>query len=271
MTDSRDEILFSYQDGIGIITLNRPESRNAVTNSLGEKLITVIEDARRKDDIKVLIITGSGEGFCAGADVAGRLNARISEGGYKALEKSRAELLHPAMVALPGALMNFGKPVIAAVNGIAAGAGLSLALSCDFRIASEKARFAASWGRVGLIPDAGASFWLPRLVGIDNALKLFYTGEIIDAAEAKRINLVTQVVPHAELMNAAMELARKIAGGPSVAIELTHQIVYRTYFEELARQLLYENHAMNICFNTDDFREGTRAFLEKRKAEYKGH
>lgn len=270
MKNMTDELLFECNDGIGIITLNRPERRNALTSTMGQRLVEVMEEARRSDNIKVLIITGSGEGFCAGADAASRLNARISKDGYTALEKSRSELLEPGMVAMPRAFMDLGKPVIAAINGVAAAAGLSLTLLCDFRIASQKARFAASWVRIGLIPDVGASFWLPKIVGIDNALKLFYTGEIIDAAEARRINLVTQVVPHDELMSSATDLAGKIARGPSVAIELAHRTVYRSYNEDLIRQLLYENHAMNICFNTDDFREGTKAFLEKRKPEYKG-
>jgi len=270
MDNLTDELLFDCENGIGVIALNRPEKRNALTSTMGESFARIFKEAKRRDDIKALIITGKGEGFCAGADASSRLSARIGQEGYVALEKSRSELLEPGMVAMPRALMDFGKPVIAAINGVAAAAGLSITLLCDFRIASEKARFAASWVKIGLIPDAGASFWLPRIVGIDNALKLFYTGEIIDATEAKRINLVTQVVPHEELMNAAMDLAGKIARGPSVAIELSHRTVYRSYNEDMTRHLLYENYAMNVCFNTGDFREGTRAFLEKRKPEYKG-
>jgi len=173
MDKPTDELLFECDKGIGVITLNRPERRNAITSTMGESFIKILEQARKRDDIKVLIITGSGEGFCAGADAASRLKERIGDGGYKALEKSRSELLEPGMVVMPQALMNLGKPVIAAVNGVAAASGLSITLMCDFRIASEKARFVASWVRIGLMPDAGASYWLPRIVGIDNALKLF--------------------------------------------------------------------------------------------------
>ena len=270
MDNPTDELLFECDNGIGVITLNRPERRNAITSTMGERFVEILAEARKRDDIKVLVITGSGEGFCAGADAASRLKERIGDGAYKALEKSRSELLEPGMIVMPQALMNLGKPVIAAVNGVAAASGLSITLLCDFRIASEKARFVASWVRIGLMPDAGASYWLPRIVGVDNALRLFYTGEAIDAAEAKRINLVTQVVPHEELMKTALDLAGKIAGMPSVSIELTHRTVYRLFNEELTRQLYNENLAMNICFNTEDFREGTKAFLEKRKPVFKG-
>lgn len=270
MSDITDELIYKSDNGIGVVTLNRPERRNALTSTMIAGLVNILREARQNDDIKVLVITGNGEGFCAGADADSRLNARINEGSYKALEKSRSNLLDPDMIAMPRAFMDIGKPVIAAINGVAAASGLSVTLMCDFRIASEKARFVASWVRFGLIPDAGASYWLPKIIGIDNALKLFYTGDAIDATEAKKLNLITQVVPHEDLMRTAMELAGRIASGPSVSIDLTHRTVYRPYNEELTRQLFNENLAMNICFNTDDFREGTRAFLEKRKPEYKG-
>jgi len=267
---SSDELIFEYRDGIGAITLNRPEKKNALSGILEGNIIKVLAEAKKRDDVKVLILTGKGDGFCAGADVGQRISAYIVRGDAAPEEKLRSELLDPGWVVLPRAFASFGKPIIGAINGVAAGAGLSLACYCDIRIASEKARFVASWIKRGLIPDAGGSFFLPRVVGVENALKLCYTGEAIDAAEAKRINLVSQVVPHEELMKAAMNLADRIACGPSVAVELTHRLVWGRYFKELSDHLNLENHAMDICINTIDFKEGVNSFLEKREPKYKG-
>jgi len=196
------DLILERDSDIAILTFNRPEKMNAISINIRESLPVVFREVQEDDSLKVLILTGAGRGFCSGADVANQA-ARIA--GQK-VEASRKALLR-----LAGSLMlafeKINKPVIAAVNGIAAGIGLTIALACDIRVASREARFSAVWVRRGLIPDGGATYLLPMIVGIDKALELSFTGEIIDAQEAERIRLVTKVVPHNELMTRTKELA----------------------------------------------------------------
>jgi len=264
------ELLFAVENGIATVTLNRPDKRNALTTSMYEGLHNVLTEVKRNDAVKVLLLTGNGPGFCAGSDAEERLLPRIVNDRSVPLEKNRSDLLEPVMLYLAPALYSSGKPSIAVINGVAAGAGLSLALLCDIRIASDKARFGTSWVNIGLTPDVGATFSLPRIVGLDKALKLFFTGELIDAKEAERINLVTQVVPHDSLMKTAKELAMKIAKGPSVAIELAKRAAYHGIVNDFVSQLYFENYAQNICFASQDFKEGVRAFKEKRQPNFTG-
>lgn len=270
MSSLPPELIFEVDKGVGIITLNRPDKRNALTTEMFEEMRKVLEHVKKNDEIKVLVITGNGPAFCSGSDIEKRMLPRMKEGHYAPMEKTRAELLEPVMLYVAPAFYNLGKPTIAAVNGVAAGAGFSLALLCDFRFASDKARFVASWLNIGLTPDVGATFTLPRLIGVDRTLKLLYTREPIDAAEAERIHLVTQVVPHEELMNVTREFAGKIVSGPSVAFEMTRQAVYKGLINDLPTQVYFENYAQTVCFMSEDFKEGVKAFLEKRQPHYRG-
>ena len=260
-----EEILFEKRDGVATVTLNRPDRLNAFTTSMYQRLAEILDEIKKDDGLAVMVITGAGKGFCAGSDVSDRLARRIEKGS----EESRFESLKQiGAVALD--LEDFDKPIIAAVNGVAVGAGLSVALASDIRIASEKARFGAVWVRVGLIPDLGATYFLPQLVGIDKAMEMTLTGDLVDAEEALEIGLVTRVLKHDELMLRAAELAARIAEGPAIAIELTRRGLRRSLNNDLKSQLDYESYAQTICRYSTDHKEGVQAFIEKRKPEFRG-
>ncbi len=258
-----EDILVSVEQGVATITLNRPEKLNALTTEMANKFSQVIQDVRVNDEIKALVITGAGSGFCSGTDLERRLP------GAKQETKERWEVISPiGHQLLP--LVRLEKPTIAAVNGAAAGLGLSIALACDIRLASENARFTAVWVKRGLIPDGGATYFLPRILGISKALELMFTGDIMSATEAERIGLVSKVVPHDNLMTVAKETATKIAEGPSVAIELMKKAAYRALENSLELQLDFETYAQNICRQTQDYKEGVEAFMQKRPPQFKG-
>lgn len=260
-----DEILLEKKEGVAVVTLNRPERFNSFTTSMYREFPRIVDQLRRDDEVKAVILTGSGKGFCAGSDVADRLGKRLKEGG----EGSRFEnLQRVGEIALD--ITDFDKPIIGAINGTAVGAGLSLALLCDIRLASEKARFGAVWLNVGLVPDVGATYFLPRIVGKEKAMTLMLSREIIGADEALKIGLVSKVFPHDQLMDEARNLARSIATGPSVAVELTKRALQRSLDNDLRNQLDYESYAQNICRQTEDHKEGVRAFAEKRKPAFIG-
>jgi 2-(1,2-epoxy-1,2-dihydrophenyl)acetyl-CoA isomerase len=260
-----NEILLEKEGGIAVITLNRPERYNSFTTSMYREFPRIVDQIRRDDEVRAVILTGAGKGFCAGSDVSDRLGKRLEEGG----EKSRFENLQQ-VGAMVLDIADFDKPIIGAINGAAVGAGLSLALLCDIRLASEKARFGAVWLTVGLIPDLGSTYTLPRIIGKEKALELMLSREILGADEALKIGLVSKVFPHDQLMDEARMLAGSIAAGPSVAVELTKRALQRSLENDLKTQLDYETYAQNICRQTEDHREGIRAFEEKRKPEFKG-
>jgi 2-(1,2-epoxy-1,2-dihydrophenyl)acetyl-CoA isomerase len=256
-----EDLLLEKKDGIATITLNAPDKMNALTSGLRKSILSVTDEIARDEEVKVVIVTGAGRGFCSGADLSGA--------GAEPTRRQRLEVLGPNYGA--ESFFKMDKPVIAAVNGAAAGAGFSLALSMDIRIASEKARFGAAFILRGLVPDCGITYWLPKLVGTAKAMELMLTGEIIDAQEALRLGIVSQVVPVDDLLNAAQEIAAKIAKNPPIPVELTKRIVYRTVNDDLARHLDLETWAQAICNQTEDSREAIMAFLEKRPpAPFKG-
>jgi len=261
-----EELVYSCKGGIAKLTLNRPDKLNAITQDMFDGMEQVVGEVRNNDDVKVLVITGAGRGFCSGADVVARLAARVAGEGPK---KTRKAMVAPVGY-IASILHRLDKPIIGAINGVAAGAGLSYALLCDIRIASDQARFGAVWVRRGLIPDVGATYLLPRIIGMDKALELAFTGDLIGAREAERIGLVTKVVPHDDLMKVTDELALKVASGPSVAIELMKRGMYRALDNDLDTQLDFESYAQNLCFGTDDFKEGVAAFREKRDSHFRG-
>ena len=263
-----EDLLLEKKDGIATITLNVPEKLNAVTVGIRESLPLAVDEVAKDDEVRVVIITGAGRGFCSGADVTA-MRDRQSSGG--APEVSRYERLQVTGWPFAHLFPNLDKPVIAAINGPCAGMGFSLALSCDIRIASEAARFGAAQVARALVPDVGMTHFLPSIVGTSRALELMFTAEIIDATEAERLGIVSKVVPADELMKVTHELATKIAQQAPIPIELTKKIVYRSMIDDITRQLDLETYGQQICFQTEDHKESVRAFLEKRpQPQFKG-
>ncbi|MBI4301776.1 MAG: enoyl-CoA hydratase [Chloroflexi bacterium] len=252
-----------------MLTLNRPDRLNAVSPGMEAGLASAIAEVQNNDSVRVLILTGAGRGFCSGADVERlAIRAAAAEKG----EKRRA-VLHPLgrpRDFVPYLLQSLSKPTIAAVNGIAAGMGLGICLACDLRIASEEARFSSMFIRRGLMPDNGVSYFLPRIVGTAKALELALTGDIIDAKEALRLGLVNKVVSPEELMRATKEFAVRLAKGPTMALELTRRAIYLGASADLETVLEFEGRGQGICFSTEDFVEGARAFLERREPKFRG-
>jgi 2-(1,2-epoxy-1,2-dihydrophenyl)acetyl-CoA isomerase len=261
------ELIFEVENGIAIVTLNRPKRLNALTENVTmNEFPKALEIIRKDDAIKVMLLTGAGDGFCSGVDVNIMPQPGMNASGER---KSRHDLLLPVGT-LGLEIWKVEKPVIAVVNGVAAGGGLGLCLVCDIRIASDKARFNLAFVKRGLVPDCGVSYLLPRLIGMSKSLELMWTGDIIDAQEALRLGMVNKVVPHEQLMKVAKEFAARIAEGPSVAIELTKKSVYNRLNSDFESQLYYETYAQNMCSGTEDFQEGVKSFLEKRKPKFKG-
>jgi len=250
---------------VAILTLNRPDKLNAIGYDMALSLPAAIEAIEKDDEVRSIILTGAGRAFCAGGDV-GDQKQKI-QGDFPL--HGRQERLRLTGDVILG-FEKSSKPIIAAINGVTAGVGLTLTLICDIRIAADTARFSAIWVKRGLIPDGGATYLLPKIIGMDKALELSYTTEFIDAAEAERIKLVTKVVPAGELMTQAKELAHKIAEMPPITIGLTKNIMWEEIRSNMRKVLIAESYAQNLCRTTEDHQESVKAFLEKREPQYKG-
>jgi len=240
---------------VRVLTLDRPEKKNAFDNALYHELAAQIRKAVGERSVRVLVVTGSGDAFSAGQDMSEMNVEAGAAGGF------------PALLA---ALEECDKPIVAAVNGTCAGAGVSLAMAADFRLASDKASFLMAFVKIGLVPDAGGTWFLPRLVGLSKAVEMCMTGDKIDAAEAQRIGLVHRVVPHAELAAEAGKLAAKLAVLPTKAIGFMKRAFLRSYGSSLEEQLEYEAGLQAAAARTEDFHEGVRAFLDKRVPTFRG-
>lgn len=261
---SAGTVLYRVEDGAAWITLNRPDRLNAFAGSMRDDLHAAIARADGDEAVRVLVITGAGRGFCAGADleVTSALAARGDDAAFEALvEAGMGVVLRLHAVT---------KPVVAAVNGPAAGAGASLALACDLRIASERASFSVGFNRIGLHPDWGATYFLPRVVGAARAAELVLTARIVDAEEAHRIGIFQRVVPAEAFDGEVRAVARELAEKPPLALAAAKRTLAASLESDLAAMLEAEREAQMRCFRSADAREGITAFQEKRKPVFRG-
>jgi 2-(1,2-epoxy-1,2-dihydrophenyl)acetyl-CoA isomerase len=255
-------IILKKEERVATITLNRPEKLNALTVPMFDELAQACGEVGEDDEVRVVIITGAGKGFCSGADLnSPDFRPESLEACQELMEKIRRVVM---------GIRNIPKPVIAAVNGVAIGGGCNLALACDIILASDKARFSQPYVQRGIHPDFGGIYFLPRLIGLAKASNLLLTGRVIDASEADRIGLVSRVVPANQLEDVTRELAIALAKSPPLAMRMTRDSIHQALMMDLPEALDCETKAQSILSLTEDHREAIDAFNEKREPFFKG-
>jgi len=275
MTREDEMLLFRIEEGVGIITLNRPEKLNAISWDLAEELSRLLYLLREDDSVRVILLHGAGRAFCAGGDVgflSGDSERPMPGTSDPSRPMPRSQRKSPGgpFVDVVRQLVAVDKPVIAAIHGPAVGAGLGYAMACDRRFGDTTARMSAIFTNIGVAPDCGVSWFLPRLVGLSNALMLVETGRILDAEESKAIGLLDELVPEGTAFEAAFDYARKIASRASVAVDMGRRLIYRGQTCTLEDMLDYEACVGTMVASAFDAKEGTAAFLEKRKPDFRG-
>ena len=260
-----ETIIVEKKDQIARITLNRPQALNALNEKMGEELNAALKEVERDPETRCLVITGAGRAFSAGEDVSG-LKERYAGGAHPSLGDHLRKKYHPIILRI----RNMEKPIIARINGIAAGSGASIALACDIRIASEEAGLKQAFIGVGLVPDSGSSYFLARTLGLGRALELIMTGRTVGAKEAEAFGLVNKTVAAADLDKTVDEMAERLSNGPTKALGLSKRVVNRASVLELSEALEYEAQNQDIAGKTKDHLEAVRAFLEKRQPRFSG-
>jgi 2-(1,2-epoxy-1,2-dihydrophenyl)acetyl-CoA isomerase len=255
------DLRFEIADGVATITLDRPDALNALTIPLKHQLLAALDRSASDPAVRAIVLTGAGRAFCAGQDLRERL-----EPGAPPLEVELRERYNPIILAM----RSLDKPIVGAINGVAAGAGASLAFACDLRLAADGASFLLAFGRIGLIPDSGATWFLPRLIGAARAAELALLGDAVTAADAERFGLVTRVVPADRLLAEARALAAQLAGMAPRALALTKRALEQTWNASLEEQLETEAELQGIAGATADHAEGIAAFVEKRPPRFTG-
>jgi len=272
----KDHYLFEVKDNIGIVTFNRPDRLNAVNWELASDLVRLFRNLRFRDEVRVILLSGAGRAFCSGGDAEflsgddDRPLPGLSEPD-RYLERYQRKTPAGPFAELTKMIIDVEKPVIAAIHGAAVGAGLAYALACDRRFADKTTRMSAAMVRLGFSPDCGITYFLPRITSLSTALMMVETGRILDAEEAYKEGLIDELVDEGKAMEAAMEYARTLARGPSVAIDLARRFIHKSLTSTLDEMLDYEGVASTMSAATYDAKEGTRSFIEKRKPNFKGY
>jgi 2-(1,2-epoxy-1,2-dihydrophenyl)acetyl-CoA isomerase len=255
------ELITSLNNGVFKITLNRPEVYNSFNQAMAFSMQKELDYCAQNDEIRTILITGSGKAFCAGQDLSEATDPSGPE-----LESIVRDHYNPIILKI----RSIEKPVIAAVNGVAAGAGANIALACDLTIAQENASFIQAFSKIGLIPDSGGTYFLPRIIGVQKALALMFTGDKISAKEAEELNMIYKCIPEEDFEDFTLKIAEKMALMPTRAFGLTKKAVNQSLDNTLEQQLNLEEKLQTEAGKTEDFQEGVQAFLEKRKAKFKG-
>src|SRR5881409_227566 len=263
-----EQITYEKADGIATITLNRPERMNAFTPQMLDEWYAALLDSHTDADVRVVVLTCSGRGFCAGADLSGGEGVSLLH--RSASQVDNRNFLRDSVQRIPRLVSIMEKPYIAAVNGAAVGAGMDMASMCDMRFAADTARLGMTYVRMGIIPGDGGCYFLPRIVGMAKALDIIWSGRLFDAKEAFQMGYVSAVMPEDQLMNYARAYAETLVRGPAVAIQQAKRLAYRSQEVSLDAALDLAQQAMFIAQSTEDAREGPRAFAEKREPQFKG-
>lgn len=257
-----NHILYEKINGVGKITLNRPKAFNSFNRAMAFEVQNALDDCEKDDTIRAIYLTGNGKAFCAGQDLKEVTDPELNPGFKKIL----AEHYNPIIMRL----RNIEKPIVAAVNGVAAGAGANIALACDIVVAHEKVRFIQAFSAIGLVPDSGGTFFLPRLVGFQKALALAMLGDKVGAVEAEKMGMIYKVFPIETFANDAWALAERLAKMPTHGLALTKRLFNQAMTNDLETQLALEGKLQIEASETEDYSEGVNAFLEKRKPVFKG-
>jgi 2-(1,2-epoxy-1,2-dihydrophenyl)acetyl-CoA isomerase len=268
-----DHLLFEVDEGVGIVTLNRPAQLNAVTWDLADDLVRLFRELRFDDAVRTVVLTGAGKAFSAGGDadwISGGSDKPLP--GLSDLPIGRYQRKNPAgpFTEFTRGIVDLDKPVIAAIPGPAMGAALAFALACDRRFGDTNARMCAAFVRLGFSPDSGVSYFLPRITSLSTALMMVETGVILEAEACKEAGLIDELVEEGQALEAALAYAKKLASGPSVAIDLGRRFIYKALNSTLDELLAYGAVVGTMAAHTADAREGTSAFNEKRKPKFKG-
>jgi len=257
-----EEVILEEREETALITLNRPKALNAFSTSLTTKLFNIIESLERKREIKTVVITGEGKGFCAGGDVKEFYQQQDRWSHIMKL----AGILHQCIISI----RKMPKPVIAAVNGVASGAGMSLVLACDLAVADENASFNMAYIKIAASPDGGGSLTLSRTVGLKKASELIFSGRTVGAKEALELGIINRIAPSGRTLEVALEVAKELNQAPPLAMAACKELINRSLFPDLECHLEVEKRSISRLGTTQDFQEGLEAFFEKRSPKFKG-
>ncbi len=257
-----NSILLEIKNSVATITLNRPEVFNSFNREMAFLLQNTLDACENDDEVRAIVITGSGKAFCAGQDLKEVTSAELNPGFKKILE----EHYNPIITRI----RSIKKPIIGAINGVAAGAGANIALACDIVVAHEKVSFIQAFSLIGLVPDSGGTFFLPRLIGFQKALAIAMLGDKVSAEEAEKMGMIYKILPVDSFENHVNELALKLANMPTMALGLIKELFNKSMTNDLEAQLALESKLQIEAAQTEDYAEGVAAFMEKRKPEFKG-